>query len=218
MKIILSIGAALAIGVALAAQPSPGAAPADLLVLNGKVYTAGKNATFAQAVAVRGNKIAAVGTAQEIEKLRGPDTQVVDAGGGAVLPGFNDVHTHMLSGGLAMDTVDLGGAGTLEEVQQRIRTFAAAHADRQWIQGRGWHYEPFPGGQPTRAQLDAVVAGSPGGDALLRRPQRLGELEGAGARRDHQGQHPTRQTARSFAIRKPASRPACSRSRPRPRW
>lgn len=122
MKFILSITAALAIGVALAAQPSPGAAPADLLVLNGKVYTAGKNATFAQAVAVRGNKIAAVGTAQEIEKLRGPSTQVVDAGGGAVLPGFNDVHTHMLSGGLAMDTVDLGGAGTLEEVQQRIRT------------------------------------------------------------------------------------------------
>ncbi len=161
MKFILSITAALAIGVALAAQPSPSAAPADLLVLNGKVYTAGKNATFAQAVAVRGNTIAAVGTAQEIEKLRGPNTQVVDAGGGAVLPGFNDVHTHMLSGGLAMDTVDLGGAGTLEEVQQRIRTFAAAHADRPWIQGRDWHYEPFPGSQPTRAQLDAVVADRP---------------------------------------------------------
>ena len=46
-------------------------------------------------------------------------------------------------------------------MQQRIRTFAAAHADRQWIQGRDWHYEPFPGGQPTRAQLDAVVADRP---------------------------------------------------------
>ena len=56
----------------------------------------------------------------------------------------------------------------------------SAHADRTWIRGRGWHYEPFPGSQPTREQLDAAVAGSAGGDALLRRPQHLGELEGAG--------------------------------------
>jgi hypothetical protein len=161
MKIILSITAALTIGAALAAQRPADTTPADLLILNGKVYTAGRNATFAQAVAVRGNTIAAVGSAQEIERLRGPRTQVVDAAGGAVLPGFNDVHTHMLSGGLALDTVELGGAATLEEVQQRIRSWAAAHADREWIQGRGWHYEPFPGSQPTRAQLDAVVPDRP---------------------------------------------------------
>jgi predicted amidohydrolase YtcJ/pimeloyl-ACP methyl ester carboxylesterase len=161
MKTLLSITTALAVGSGIAAQRPADTAPADLLVLNGKVYTAGRNPTFAQAVAVRGNKIAAVGTAQEIERLRGPQTQVVDAAGGAVLPGFNDVHTHMLSGGLAMDTVELGGAGTLEEVQQRIRGYAAAHADRPWIQGRGWHYEPFPGSLPTRAQLDAVVPDRP---------------------------------------------------------
>src|SRR5215212_7771085 len=113
MKIGLSIVVALAVGAGLAAQRPADTTPADLLILNGKVYTAGRTATFAQAVAVRGNTIAAVGTAQEIERLRGPQTQVVDAGGGAVLPGFNDVHTHMLSGGLAMDTVGLGGAADL---------------------------------------------------------------------------------------------------------
>jgi predicted amidohydrolase YtcJ/predicted esterase len=161
MKIILSITMALTVGAAIAAQRPADTTPADLLVLNGKVYTAGKNATFAQAIAVRGNKIAAVGTAQEIERLRGPQTQLVDAGGGAILPGFNDVHAHMLSGGLAMDTVELGGAGSLDELQQRIRTYAAAHANRPWIQGRGWHYEPFPGSMPTRAQLDAVVPDRP---------------------------------------------------------
>ena len=162
MKLLISITAAAAIGVAgLAAQRPAGNAPADLLVLNGKVYTAGKNATFAQAVAVRGNKIAAVGTAQEIERLRGPQTQVVDAAGGAVMPGFNDVHTHMLSGGLALDDVDLQGAQTLDEVQTRIRTFARAHPDRSWIRGRGWEYGPFPGNQPTREQLDAAIPDRP---------------------------------------------------------
>ena len=140
MKTMLSTIVAVMAVAALSGQRPADSSPADLLIVNGKVYTAGKNATFAQAVAVRGNKIAAVGTAQEIERLRGPQTQVVDAGGGAVLPGFNDVHAHRLSGGLAMDTVELGGAGSLDEVQQRIRTYAAAHADRPWIQGRGWHY------------------------------------------------------------------------------
>jgi predicted amidohydrolase YtcJ/pimeloyl-ACP methyl ester carboxylesterase len=161
MKTIFSTILALAAGASLVAQRPAGIAPADLVVLNGKVYTAGKHAAFAEAVAVRGNTIAAVGSAQEIERLRGPNTQVVDAGGGAVVPGFNDVHTHMLSGGLAMDTVELGGASTLDDVQQRIRAFASAHADRAWVQGRGWHYEPFPGSLPTRQQLDAAVPDRP---------------------------------------------------------
>ena len=110
---------------------------------------------------MRGNTIAAVGTTEDVGRLRGPKTEVVDAGGAAVLPGFNDVHTHMLSGGLAMDDVELGGAETLDEVQRRIRTFASAHAGRAWIQGRGWRYEPFPGSLPTREQLDAAVPDRP---------------------------------------------------------
>ena len=161
MKIILGITVALAVGAGLAAQRPPDGAPADLLILNGKVYTGGRGGTFAQAVAVRGNTIAAVGTTEDVGRLRGPKTEVVDAGGAAVLPGFNDVHTHMLSGGLAMDDVELGGAETLDEVQRRIRTFASAHAGRAWIQGRGWRYEPFPGSLPTREQLDAAVPDRP---------------------------------------------------------
>jgi predicted amidohydrolase YtcJ/pimeloyl-ACP methyl ester carboxylesterase len=161
MKTILSTILTAVVGVALAAQPPAVPAPADLLVVNGKVYTADGRGTFAQAVAVRGNTIAAVGTAQEIERLRGPKTEVVDAAGAAIVPGFNDVHTHMLSGGLALETVELGGADTLADVQQRIRTYASAHAERAWIQGRGWHYEPFPGSQPTREQLDAAVPDRP---------------------------------------------------------
>ena len=142
------------------AQGQPAAAPADLLILNGKVYP-GDGAAFQQAVAVRGNRIAAVGASDDLAKLRGPKTEVIDARGGAVLPGFNDAHAHMLSGGLEMENINLDGAQTLDEVQSRIRSFAAAHADRSWIRGRGWAYAPFPGGLPTRQQLDVVVPDRP---------------------------------------------------------
>ena len=149
----------------LPAPPAPAAqaapAVADLIVVNGKVYTADGSGAFQEAVAVRVNRIVAVGSTAEIGKLRGSSTEIVDARGAAVVPGFNDVHTHMLSGGLELGNVDLQGAQTLDEVQQRIRTFAAAHADRTWIRGRGWGYGPFPGSQPTREQLDAAVSDRP---------------------------------------------------------
>jgi predicted amidohydrolase YtcJ len=86
--------------------------PATLLILNAKVYPADGRGVFYEAVAVRGNRIVAVGTTAEIGKLRGPATEVLDARGAAVLPGFNDVHTHMLSGGLALDDVDLACSRT----------------------------------------------------------------------------------------------------------
>jgi predicted amidohydrolase YtcJ len=140
------------------AQQQPAA---DLLVLNGKVYRGGSSTSFSEAVAVRGNRIAAVGTTSELSRLRGPNTVVVDAVGRAVVPGFNDVHTHLLNGGLEMENVNLQGAGTLTEVQNRIQTFAREHADRTWIRGRGWGYGAFPESMPTRQQLDAVVADRP---------------------------------------------------------
>ncbi len=134
--------------------------PADVLILNGHVYTA-DGGSAAQAVAIRGNRIAAVGSSADLERYRGPATQVVDAGGHAVVPGFNDAHAHMLSGGLEIDNVDLQGARTLDEIQSRIRTFAGAHPDSPWVRGRGWGYEPFPGSVPVREQLDAVVPDRP---------------------------------------------------------
>ena len=144
----------------LTAQPAMVAAPADVIVENGRVFSAA-GARLRQAVALRGNRIAAIGTNADVGKLRGPKTEMVDAAGGAVVPGFNDVHTHILSGGLAMEDVDLQGARTLDEVQSRIRGFAQGHAQLGWIRGRGWAYELFPGGLPTREQLDAVVSDRP---------------------------------------------------------
>jgi predicted amidohydrolase YtcJ len=158
-KILNAAVVLIALFLASAQRPTNG--PADLLILNGKVYPAGGSTTFHEAVAIRGNRIVAVGTAADVSKLRGSSTEVIDAHGAAVMPGFNDVHTHMLSGGLALDDVDLQGAQTLDEVQTRIRTFAKAHPDRIWIRGRGWGYGPFPGNQPTREQLDAAISDRP---------------------------------------------------------
>lgn len=110
-------------------RPAADTRPADLIVTNGSVYQA-DGGSFSQAVAVRGNRIALVGTNDEVNRLRGANTEVVDAHGGAVVPGFNDVRAHMLSGGLEMDTVNLQGAQTLQDLQSRIRSYADTHRDR----------------------------------------------------------------------------------------
>src|SRR5436190_12192687 len=140
----IAVLAVVVVGV-LGAHQQTEITPADLVILNGAVYAADGSSGFKEALAIRGNRIVAVGTTAEIDKLRGPKTEAIDAGGAAVLPGFNDVHTHMLSGGLEMETVDLQGAQALDEIQSRIRTYAAAHRDQTWIRGRGWGYGPFPG-------------------------------------------------------------------------
>jgi len=142
-----------------ARQDTPEAAP-DLIVVNGKVYPGG-GAAFAEAVAVRGNTVLRVGTSQDIRSLAGPATTVIDARGGAVVPGLNDSHLHVISGGLSLQQAALGEARSLEELQKVIREFAAAHPDRPWVLGRGWTYMAVPGGLPTRQQLDAAVSDRP---------------------------------------------------------
>ena len=79
--------------------------PVDLIIVNGKVFTGDES--LAEAVAVQGNKVLRVGTNREIQRLARAQTTVIDAKGGSVLPGFNDAHLHLLSGGLALDQVSL---------------------------------------------------------------------------------------------------------------
>jgi predicted amidohydrolase YtcJ len=150
--------------VACGTAPAPGPAAgqtADLAIVNGRVFTANERGTTAQAIATAGNKILLVGTNDAVSALRGPQTRVVDARGGTVAPGFNDSHVHFINGGMTLGQVDLAGLTTLAQVQDKIRAFAAAHTDAAWVEGRGWLYSPFPGGTPTRQQLDAVVPDRP---------------------------------------------------------
>jgi predicted amidohydrolase YtcJ len=116
---------------------------------------------MAEAVAIAGDRIVAVGTTEEIEGRRGEATTVLDAKGGTVLAGFDDAHVHFLSGAESLDRVDLFEAATVEEAQQAIRGFASERPDHPWVLGRGWLYASFPGGLPTRAQLDEAVPDRP---------------------------------------------------------
>jgi predicted amidohydrolase YtcJ len=134
---------------------------ADRIFVNGRIWTGNPAQPWAQALAIRGPKILAVGDTAAIQKLKEKPTEVVDLKGRLMLPGFNDAHLHVLSGSLELDNADLSEATNVAEVQQRIATFAAAHPDRPWIVGRGWTYGAFPGGLPQRQQLDAVVSDRP---------------------------------------------------------
>ncbi len=135
-----------------------GAPPPDLVIHHGRVWLGGTR--FTEAVAIRGNRIVALGPSRAILKLAGKRTVRLDAKGGSVLPGLQDAHIHLLSGGTSLTQVDLS-ATTLEGLQAQIRAYAAAHPDRAWIQGRGWVYPSFPGALPTKAQLDAVLPDRP---------------------------------------------------------
>ena len=134
--------------------------PVDLIVINGRVYSAAQD-ELAEAVAVRGNTVVRVGTNREIQRLRRAQTTVIDAKGGAVVPGFIDAHAHLVSGGLSLDQVSLADARTVDEIKDTIRVWADAHPERQWITGRGWYYQPFNGAMPTRQLLDSLVPDRP---------------------------------------------------------
>jgi predicted amidohydrolase YtcJ len=153
------VGTTVIAGLIVGAQREDG--PVDLIVLNGRVYTADGKGTMAEAVAVQGNKILHVGTSREVQRLRRPQTIVVDAQGGAVIPGFVDAHAHLLSGGLSLGQINLSDAKTPLDIEETIRRWAAANPERAWITGRGWYYAPFPGGLPSRQMLDRVVSDRP---------------------------------------------------------
>ena len=131
---------------------------ANLLITNAVVRTMDSNQPVAQAVAVIGNRIAAVGNNAELAAAAGLNTKIIDARGRLVLPGFNDAHVHFLSGGFQLSQVDLRTADSSTEVARRIREFAANVKPGQWITGGDWDHERWPGAPlPTKEMLDAAT-------------------------------------------------------------
>src|SRR5690349_10231417 len=117
--------------------------PADIIVIHGRVYTENPKQPWAQAVAIRGAKIVAVGEDPAIEKMRGMGTKVINAGGKLVLPAFTDCHIHFLDGSLSLGRVNLAGAKDASDIQKRLREYASEHRGDDWILGRGWDYAMF---------------------------------------------------------------------------
>ncbi len=159
--VVAIVAATFIAGLIVGAQRDDSDGPVDLIVRNATVYTADRRGTMAEAVAVRGNQILRVGTNREVDRLQRPQTVIVDARGGAVLPGFNDAHVQLGRGGLSLTAVDLARAGSVTETLERISEWAAAHPGSPWIVGRGWTPERFRNGLPSRQLLDSVVADRP---------------------------------------------------------
>ncbi|HUG52144.1 MAG TPA: amidohydrolase, partial [Vicinamibacteria bacterium] len=153
------------VAAALLVMCAPGggaAAPAaDLVLTGGRVWTGDAARPWAEALAVHRGRLTYVGDAAGTADLRGPGTRVIDLAGRLVVPGFNDAHIHLMSGALSLERVDLIEDGTVEAVQERIRAFARANPSAPWVLGRGWLYGAFPGGLPTKEQLDAAVPDRP---------------------------------------------------------
>ncbi|HEX8284729.1 MAG TPA: amidohydrolase [Pyrinomonadaceae bacterium] len=135
---------------------------ADLVVVNANVRTMDSKTATAEAVAVFGDRIVAVGTNAEVRALAGPGTRVVDAGGALVLPGFNDAHVHFLSGGFQLSSVDLRDAATPAEFAERIRRFSERLPEGRWITGGDWDHERWPNANgaaplPTKELIDSFT-------------------------------------------------------------
>lgn len=133
---------------------------ADLVFTGGPVHTGSPARSRATTVAVRGERVVAVGH-DEVHELIGPRTEIVDLAGRLLVPGFQDAHAHPVGGGLEMGQCDLSGAVTRAEYRERIAAYARRHADAEWITGGGWAMEAFPGGLPTAAELDDLVSDRP---------------------------------------------------------
>jgi predicted amidohydrolase YtcJ len=115
-----------------------------------------------QAIAVTVGKIVAIGSNEEIQKLKGPKTQVIDLGGHFVMPGFNDAHVHLGSGGFEKLNVNLVGSQSLDEMKQRIADRVKTAAPGEWIQGRGWDHTLWAEQKtPTREDIDSVTGDHP---------------------------------------------------------
>jgi predicted amidohydrolase YtcJ len=143
----------------LLAQSKPAA---DLIITNAKVWTVDKAHPTAQAVAVLGERIIAVGSNADVEVLRGRETKVIDAGGKLLLPGFNDAHVHFVSGGLQLDAAQLNDAASTDEFVRLVGEQAKKTPKGEWIQGGDWDETKWsPPALPTKELIDPVTPDNP---------------------------------------------------------
>ena len=138
------------------------ASTADLVVVGGPVATMDPARPSARAVAVGGGRILAVGDEREVLALTTPRTRRIELRGRTLLPGFGDAHCHPVMAGVDLLRCPLHDVvPSSEAYRDAIRAYADAHPDLPWIQGSGWYMAAFPGGTPTRQELDKAVADRP---------------------------------------------------------
>jgi predicted amidohydrolase YtcJ len=157
---VLAIGATALCVFAGCKKPQPHGV--DMVLLHGHIYTSNPQQKWAEAVAISDDKIVAVGTDEEIARLQGKATNVIDLGGKMAMPGIIDDHTHFLWGSQGLAGVQLAGAKSVDEVRARLKAYADSHHDEAWAYGGGWEYGFFPPtGMPTRQLLDEAFPDKP---------------------------------------------------------
>ncbi|MER8900150.1 amidohydrolase [Mesorhizobium sp. M0772] len=134
---------------------------ADLIVINGRVRTMDDDNPAAEAIAVKDGAIIAIGNHAAIEKLKGTTTEVIDAKGGSVLPGFIEAHMHLFSGGAELAHLQLGGIHGFEALQSAIRDYATTRPEAKMLVGQGVDYTVLGGERVTRHHLDAILPDRP---------------------------------------------------------
>lgn len=152
----------LIIGLACIHSSAQAQLTADLLLLNGKIWTGNEKLPEAEALAVLGNRIVAVGATARIRKLAGANTRVIDLQGRRVVPGFNDAHVHFFDGGAGLASVQLRDAKTPAEFRDRIGAFAKKLPKGRWVLNGNWDHENWqPAALPTRQLIDAITPDNP---------------------------------------------------------
>ncbi len=135
---------------------------ADTIIVNAVVHTMDAKQPTAEAVAIYANRIVAVGSTTDIKKLAGPNTRTIDAKKRLLLPGFNDAHTHFLSGGFQLASVDLRDANSPQEFAARIKAFAEKVPPGRWITGGDWDHERWSDAKlPTKELIDSITPNTP---------------------------------------------------------
>lgn len=159
----LAATAATAAPASTASPGSPGAAQANLILFHGRIYTLDVEHPWAEAIAVRGQRIVAVGSDAAVLRLKSAATKTLDMQGNLLTPGLIDSHVHFLSGGMYLTNVALRDASTMAEVERRVAQFAALHAQGDWIQGEGWSYgyPDLPNGEFHKELIDRVSGKRP---------------------------------------------------------
>jgi len=144
------------LGIGLAANEP------DLILKDGRIWTGDPGQPWADAIAIRHQRIVAIGDNLQVAATAGPHTRVIELNGRLTVPGFDDAHVHLIRGALRLTRVDLAGVCSLGEMQKRVRDYAVAHPKDAWISGSGWDYSCFPNhALPTRGDLDAAVRDRP---------------------------------------------------------
>lgn len=158
MRRMILVSLLLLLGVGCSTSTTRQAA--DYVFTGGKVYTVNDKQPWAEAVAVKGNKIVYVGDAAGVKKFVGNETKTIDTTGHTVMPGFVDAHDHIVGSRWMSLGVDLNPAQNPEELTRILKNYVKAHPDEKVLRGMGWS-QKSAGGMPTAKQLDKIISDKP---------------------------------------------------------